>query len=143
MNIERKPWQCVLVLVCTAPVVLGQRIITTSAGTDWVFNADGKPAETAPIGQISQIATNAIGELFIADSDNHLILKIDLNRTMRVIAGHGIRGFSGEGGSATDASLDYPIGIAVDSQGNVYFSDSGNYRIRRSGHERKDTDDCR
>jgi uncharacterized protein YjiK len=47
------------------------------------------------------------------------------------VAGTGVRGFSGDGGSPLDAQFDVPSGIAVDSQGNLFIVDEGNYRIRK------------
>ncbi len=47
------------------------------------------------------------------------------------IAGNGASSYSGDGGQATNAALNHPLGIAIDSSGNVYFSDSPNHRIRK------------
>src|SRR5687767_228332 len=51
--------------------------------------------------------------------------------TIATVAGNGTRGFAGDGGSAVDASLNYPQGIAFDRSGNLYIADCFNHRVRR------------
>jgi sugar lactone lactonase YvrE len=108
-----------------------QGIIRTLVGTDWVFPSDGKPAATAPLGQVSGIASDAKGNVFFTDEDNHLVMRIGTDGGLRVVAGNGIKGFSGDTGSAVNASLNGPQGIAVSLDGSLYFADSGNQRIRK------------
>jgi DNA-binding beta-propeller fold protein YncE len=50
---------------------------------------------------------------------------------IRTVAGSGVRGFSGDGGLAPEASLNYPVGLAVDTVGNLFIADTGNYRVRK------------
>src|SRR5262245_16417125 len=83
----------------------GQLIISTFAGSDWVFLGSGGLATAAPLGHVSGIVYDSKGNLYISDSQNHLILKVDPNRILTVAAGNGIAGFSGDGGSALRASL--------------------------------------
>jgi uncharacterized protein (TIGR03437 family) len=71
------------------------------------------------------------GTLYIADTSNQRIRRVDPQGTITTIAGNGERGFSGDSGPAVRASLSDPRGLAVDSSGNVYVSDTGNNRIRR------------
>jgi len=120
----------ILSIVVSAPA-LAQRFISTFAGTDWVFPGDGKPAVTAPLGRTSTLAVDKQGNLFIADPNNHLVFRIGTDNVLTVVAGNGVRGFSGDGGTATSASLRFPNGVAVDSAGNIFISDGGNNRIRK------------
>ncbi|HCR19173.1 MAG TPA: hypothetical protein DIU35_16970 [Candidatus Latescibacteria bacterium] len=70
------------------------------------------------------------GVLFVVDSGNHRIRTIEAD-TIRIVAGNGTDGYSGDGGPATDASLNGPMAVYVDHDGNVYFADTDNHRIRR------------
>ena len=106
-------------------------IITTVAGTDWSFPSGSLAALNAPLGAVEDVALDAAGNVFVADSADSLVLRISVTGTVNVVAGNGIPGFSGDGGPATSASLNYPYGVAVDSAGNLYISDSNNNRIRK------------
>jgi uncharacterized protein (TIGR03437 family) len=74
---------------------------------------------------------DAQGNVYVADMGNHRIVRIAPNGSITTVAGNGRAGFSGDGGSATDASLNSPAGIAVDSSGSLYIIDWQNYRIRK------------
>jgi len=75
------------------------------------------------------VAVDTAGNLYIADGDNSRIVKVS-NRVVTTVAGGDSAGFSGDGGPSSSALLSYPEGVAVDSLGNLYIADSGNYRIR-------------
>jgi sugar lactone lactonase YvrE len=107
------------------------QIITTVAGTDFVFPSTPLPAVNAPLGNIQGVAVDAQGNVYAADSGNNLVVRISPNGALTVVAGNGIGGFSGDGGPATSASLDGPYGVAVDAAGNLYIADSWNGRIRK------------
>ncbi|MBI2451251.1 MAG: S8 family serine peptidase [Parcubacteria group bacterium] len=71
------------------------------------------------------------GDIFIADRDNHRILKVNsVTKEVILIAGRGTPGFSGDNGLAIDAQLQNPAGVAVDPNGNVFIADTNNHRIR-------------
>jgi uncharacterized protein (TIGR03437 family) len=107
-----------------------QGIITTIAGTDWLFPGNNKPARNAPLGRVAGATFDRAGNLLIADPDNGQVFKVDTIGGLTVFAGNGFRGYSGDGGPATAASLDSPNSLAVDQAGNVYIADIDN-RIRK------------
>ncbi len=104
--------------------------ITTIAGTgEFGYSGDGGPAFVAQVGQPEAVAFDSAGNLYIADTFNHRIRRVDLMGTITTVAGIGEGDFSGDGGPALAAQLNAPIGIAVDEVGNIYIAE-GNNRIR-------------
>ncbi|MGA3017034.1 MAG: putative Ig domain-containing protein [Bryobacteraceae bacterium] len=106
-----------------------QRIVTTLAGTDFVFTGNGKPALQAQIDPLD-VAVDKNGNYYIADPGNNRIQQISPSGILTTIAGNGIAGFSGDGGPAVNASLNNPYALALDSAGNIYVADTNNLRIR-------------
>jgi sugar lactone lactonase YvrE len=105
--------------------------ISTVAGTGVVGSVgDGGPAINALLNRPQGIALDAAGNLYIADSANHLIRKVTTDGNITTVAGNGNASFSGDGGPATQASLWYPKGLLVDAAGNLLIVDSFNSRIR-------------
>src|SRR5262249_39929695 len=105
-------------------------IINTFAGNGTQnFSGDGEPATSAGLGDISSIAVDGPGNLFIAGSGR--IRKVSLDGIITTVAGNGTQGFSGDGGPATSAAFGYAPGIAVNETGNLYIADSDNHRIRK------------
>ncbi len=92
---------------------------------------DGGPAASASLNYPFGVATDAAGDLLIADSSDNLIRKVDTNGIITTLAGNGSASFGGDGGAATSASLNNPLGLAADTAGNLYIVDSGNNRIRK------------
>jgi sugar lactone lactonase YvrE len=74
------------------------------------------------------VATN--GDIYFTDTYHHQVGRLDASGAVTTIAGNGYAGKSGDGGAATEASLDTPHGVAVDNRGHVYIADSPNHRIR-------------
>ena len=112
----------------------GSGIITTVAGTgERGFSEDGGPALEARLNHPTGVAVDGAGNLYIADSENHRIRRVDGSGIITTVAGTGERGFSGDGGPALEAQLSGPTGISVDSSGSVYIADTWNDRIRRVG----------
>ena len=106
--------------------------ITTVAGTGtWGYGGDGGPATEALLGSPTGMAADAMGNLYVAETGNHRVRKIDASGTITTLAGTGTRGYGGDGGPAVEARLSYPRGIAADAAGNVYVADTGNHRVRR------------
>jgi sugar lactone lactonase YvrE len=107
-------------------------VITTVAGTGSAgYNGDGVPSAAASLDYPRGVAVDASGDIFIADTYNQRIRKVDTNGIIATVAGKSGLGYSGDGGAATNANLDYPFGVAVDSSGNLYVADTDNQRIRK------------
>ena len=109
------------------------QVITTVAGDGgYDFYGDGGPATQARFRNPTAIAFDASGNLFIADSDNMRIRRIDAaTQVINTIAGTGNWGYNGDGIPATAADITAPYGLWADNIGNVYLSDPWNYRVRR------------
>ena len=109
-------------------------IITTVAGTGnptGAYTGDNGPARSATLNAPVGIALDGSGNLYIADAGNNVIRKVSAGGTITTVAGNGNFGTGGtDGAKATFASLGHPKGVAVDSAGNIYFSDSLNNKIR-------------
>src|SRR5208282_1269376 len=107
-------------------------IITTVAGNGtFGYNGDNGPATSAELQVPSGVAVDSAGNLYIADSSNNRIRKVDANGIITTVAGSDTFGYSGDGGPATSAELYVPYGVAVDSAGNLYIADINNNRIRK------------
>jgi sugar lactone lactonase YvrE len=88
-------------------------------------------ALTVPLILPSAIVFDAAGNLYFAETGNHVVRKIDTTGNITTIAGNGTQGFSGDAGPATSASLDSPQGLALDTANNLYIADTHNHRIRK------------
>jgi sugar lactone lactonase YvrE len=107
-------------------------IITTIAGNGTQgFSGDGGPATEAELYNPGYTALDPVGNLYITDGNNLRVRKVDLNGIITTVAGNGVAGFSGDGGPATSAKLNFPAGVALDAAGNLYIADGGNNRIRK------------
>jgi YD repeat-containing protein len=107
-------------------------IIKTVAGDGtWGYSGDGGPAEQAKLWSPAGVAVDASGNLYIADTNNYCIRKMDTSGIITTVAGDRTRGYSGDGGPAEQAKLDQPAGVAVDASGNLYIADTDNRCIRK------------
>jgi len=105
--------------------------ITTIAGNGTQgFAGDGTAAIAAELDTPSGVAVGADGRIYIADSHNDRIRVIAVDGTISTFAGSGVRGYSGDGSSATAAALALPRGLFVTSPGSLLFADSNNQRLR-------------
>ncbi|WP_244140148.1 hypothetical protein [Caballeronia sp. BCC1704] len=109
-----------MLLIATAHAAQAQTITTFAGG------------EGAQSIQAEAIAADRWGNIYTAEPTHHVVRRIDhRNGTVTIIAGTGQAGYSGDGGPATQALLDYPTGVALDRAGNVFIGDSGNARVVR------------
>jgi cysteine-rich repeat protein len=107
-------------------------VVTTAAGTGTDgYSGDGGPATSAQLSQPASVTVDGLGNLFIADTKNQRIRRVDGTGVITTVAGTGTFGFSGDAGAATTAQLNYPSGVAVDGLGNLYIADRANNRIRQ------------
>jgi uncharacterized protein (TIGR03437 family) len=118
-------------LFMAVSAAFSQGIVTTVAGTDYIFPDDGRPALQAHLSTPYGLVFDRQGTLIIADPGLNMILKMDAKGTISIVAGNGLARYAGDGGPARAASISQPWGIAVDSAGNLYFADSNNGRIRK------------
>jgi hypothetical protein len=95
------------------------------------YSGDGGPATAASLREPYGVAVDAVGNLYVADTGNQRIRKVDTEGTITTVAGEGRAGFSGDGGAATAARLYLPTGVSVDGVGNLFIADQGNHRIRK------------
>ncbi|MGH7596736.1 MAG: FlgD immunoglobulin-like domain containing protein [bacterium] len=106
--------------------------ITTVVGTGVAgFSGDGGPATAATINSPRDVYIDGAGNLYIADFFNHRVRKVDASGIITTFTGTGTAGFSGDGGPAISARLNFPNHIEVDGAGNVYICDQVNDRIRK------------
>ena len=108
------------------------RIDTVAGDTEWFFQGDGVLATSAPIHEPAAVILDPAGNLILSDTENYRVRRVDAqNHLIETIAGIGSPGYSGDGGTATQAAISTPGGLAIDGAGNIYFADSGNQIIRR------------
>lgn len=107
-------------------------IISTIAGNGVSgFSGDGGPATLSQLNGPSGVAIDALGRVYITDEVNHRIRMVNTSGTITTVAGTTVSGYAGDGGSAIQAKLNFPEGVAVDAAGNIYIADLGNYVIRK------------
>ena len=104
---------------------------TTFAGTGVAgFSGDGGPATAAELDHPSGLAVASNGDVYIADAGNNRVRMVNPSGIITTVAGTGVAGFSGDGGPATAAELDYPNGLALGPDGGLFIADRNNQRIR-------------
>ena len=106
--------------------------ISSAAGNGFSgFRGDGGPATAALLNSPSAVAVDPNGDVFIADSANHRVRRINRGGIVTTYAGNGTPGLAYEGSAAVFAQLNQPRGLAFDAAGNLYIADTGNNRVRR------------
>lgn len=112
-------------------------IITTVAGDGFLGESgDGGPATSAQLAEPQSVAVDSAGNLYIPDIYAQVVRKVTASTgIISVYAGTGFGGYSGDGGKATAAQLDEPTYVAVDSNNNLYISDSRNNVVREVSAE--------
>jgi sugar lactone lactonase YvrE len=107
-------------------------VIGTAAGTGIAgFSGDNGPAKSAMVSFPADVVIDSKGDILFSDSGNNRIRKISTTGIITTIVGTGLAGFSGDGGPATSAEINRPLGLALDSAGQLYLSDAGNQRVRK------------
>jgi sugar lactone lactonase YvrE len=118
----------VLVLLLCASASFGQSIQTfAGGGTD-----DGRLATEIALFEPRGVAYDSAGNLYIVEQYSSLVRRVDAKTgTVKTIAGNGGAGFGGDGGPAKDSTLNYPSGIAIAGNGDIYIADMRNGRVRK------------
>jgi hypothetical protein len=113
-------------------VLVPGEINTIAGSATWLYRGDGVAANTAPVFLPTAATEDAAGNVFLSDSDNDRIRRVDAKSGLiSTVGGNGMAGYSGDGGPATQASINTPAGLVLDGAGNIYFADTGNDAIRR------------
>jgi DNA-binding CsgD family transcriptional regulator/sugar lactone lactonase YvrE len=121
-------------------VTEGHRVLRVSgSGTVSTFtggvgpgaSGDGGPAADATLDDPRAVVADDLGDVFIADTGNNRVRRVDPTGIITTIAGTGVAGFSGDGGAATAAQLDAPTGLALGFGRTLYIGDSVNNRVRQ------------
>ena len=120
----------VLLPLLAAAIAFGQTISTFAGNGTAGYSGDGGPATQAEINRVVGLATDAAGNIYLADQDNNRVRKVDTKGVITTFAGTGTAGFSGEGGPAAQAELNGPLGLCVAPAGGIYVNDEGNGRVR-------------
>ncbi|MGA2174598.1 MAG: immunoglobulin domain-containing protein [Verrucomicrobiota bacterium] len=111
---------------------LPNHIITLFAGSSAAgYSGDGVPATNAELTNPAHLSVDTHGNVFIADFGTNCIRKVNAAGIITTVAGKGRRGYSGDGGQGTNASLNMPDGVAADALGNLFIADTDNDRIRK------------
>ena len=106
-------------------------IISTLAGNGvFGYSGDGGQATGAMLNGPQGVAVDSLGNVYIADTANNRVRQVAPNGTITTVAGTGIAGYSGDGGSAVNAQVGNPVAVAVDSTGNLFIAD-GSARVRK------------
>lgn len=107
-------------------------VVTTVVGTGFPgYSGDGGPARKAQLYGARDCALDAAGNLYIADTDNSRIRKVNRAGIITTVAGNGVPGYSGDGGRATSAKINYPYALEVDADGTIYIADTGTSCVRK------------
>jgi len=107
------------------------RIITTAAGTGVAsYTGDGGPGAAATFNTPQRIALDPSGNLYVADTLNHAIRRIDPAQRVTTVLGTGTPGSSGDGGNGVLGTINTPRGVSVDGSDTLYVSDTGSNRVR-------------
>src|SRR5581483_10911073 len=109
-------------------------VITTVAGSGGqTYSGDNGAAISAAFNLPQGLTLDAVGNIFIADTYNNRIRKIATNGVITTVAGNGAQGYAGDGGAATNASLNFPYNVAVSATGDLFIADCYNHRVRMVG----------
>jgi uncharacterized protein (TIGR03437 family) len=104
--------------------------MVTKGGT--IYNVLGNGvAGTAGLNGPAGVVVDASGNVYIADSQNARVQKVTPTGAVSTVAGNGTTGYGGDNGPAASAELNVPLGLALDSAGNLYISDFSNNRVRK------------
>lgn len=135
MKVRLLLWSSALVFFISGTLSTGHSAeprITTMAGTGVSgFSGDGGPAKLAQVGNPYGLVRGPDGALYVCEVDNHIIRRIATDGRISTVAGSAKRGYSGDGGAATNALLNEPYEVRFDAVGNMIFVEMKNHLVRR------------
>ena len=109
----------------------GQSVTIAGDATMWGYNGDGQLATQAKLDRPFSVVVSSSNQVYISDAGNHRIRKIDRNGQISTIAGNGTKGYNGDDQLAVNAELNFPCGLFVTDEEEVFFCDYGNHRVRK------------
>lgn len=112
-------------------LITGKRVLTVVGTGEAGYSGDGGAATAARLNSPHALAFDSQGNLYIADTLNHSIRRVDRQGVITTVAGTGESGNSGDGGPATAARLNSPAGVAIGFGDTIYIADTGNNRVRQ------------
>ncbi len=112
-------------------ILKAQQITTIAGNGTGGYSGDGGQATAAKLYYPNGTQFDPAGILYITDTDNNVVRKVSASGIITTIAGIGIQGYSGDGGQATAAQLNYPRGILFDGLGNLYITEAFGNRVRK------------
>jgi hypothetical protein len=126
-------------------VASGTNIITTVAGTGTAgFSGDGGSATSAELNGPISVTVDGAGNLYIGETNNQRVRVVNTSLSVitllgvtvqpgaiQTVAGDGLSGYFGDGGPAINAGVNFPTGLLIDAQGNLYFADANNNVARK------------
>jgi sugar lactone lactonase YvrE len=119
----------------------GGGVVMTIAGTGQPgYDGDGSPATAARLNAPHDLRFSSDGDLYVADSGNNVIRKVDGSTIITTVIGTGVAGFDGDGADARNCRLDRPSSVIFDVEGSLWISDTYNQRVRRVTHFLRDGD---
>jgi len=126
----------IFLLIVLFPICNSAQIISTFAGDgSCCTTIDGVQAISTKIGAPGGGMFDKYGNFYFAQGDGgQAISKVDINGIITIVAGTGVAGYNGDNIPATQATLNYPNSVYVDSVDNLYIVDGNNYRIRKVDH---------
>ena len=113
-----------------AVLASGQTIVDFAGNGASGYTGDNGPATQAKVNRVVGLASDAAGNIYLADQNNNVVRKVDPSGTITTFAGTGSQGFFGDSGPATQAQLNQPSGVCVAPSGVVYVNDQINHRVR-------------
>jgi uncharacterized protein (TIGR03437 family) len=119
-----------LLPLLAAAIASGQTISTFAGNGTAGYSGDGGQATQAEINRVVGLATDAAGNIYLADQNNNVVREVNTNGVITTFAGTGVAGYSGDNGPAAQAQLSGPLGLCVAPSGAIYVNDYGNLRVR-------------
>jgi DNA-binding CsgD family transcriptional regulator/sugar lactone lactonase YvrE len=110
------------------------RVIAGSFVGPTVYAGDGGPAVDAKLNDPRGVAVDSLGNVYIADSRNHVVREVRRDGTIATVVGNGQRGYSGDGGDPKSAELFAPVVVAISLDGSLFIADTNNNRVRKIDH---------